>query len=363
MGVTVVRNRRGYLRFRIYDRGRETVVSTRCRDDGPRGRQRRVVEAKAVLIEERLRQGVALHRVLLEVLGDCPPRLLPRRTSDTRTTIKSYYETWVQRQVTPAVRKSAAIRYRLAFERIILPRLGEVTLVDLTPAVLLDFRAELFRRQFQGRTISVKTVRNILNGHLRAFWRDVRDVDGLIEGNPFAALKWPRTVNPDPDPFTADERDTIVNFFHRKRRHWSWWVLTQFWTGMRPSESAALRLRDVDLRRGEISITKSRDRGMEAAPKTARSVRTIRLLPNVLDALRTMPLPLHVEPGTYFFRNPEGTRSRPSGGRRRAGTRCYARSASGHGNSTPHATRSSRGRSHRGRISSGWQNTAARRSR
>lgn len=306
MGVKVVRNRHGFLRLRIYDRGRDVAISTRYRDDGARGRQRRLVEAKAVLIEEGLRQGISLHRVLFEVLGDCPPRLMPRRTSDTRVTVQSYYEMWIARQVPPAVRQSAAVRHRLVFERIILPHLGRLALGDLTPAVLLDFRAVLFQRQFQGRTIKVKTVRNILDGNLRALYRDARDIDGLVEGNPFAALKWPRTIQPEPDPFTAEERDSIVDFFWRKRRHWYWWVLTQFWTGMRPSESTALRVGDVDLGRGEIAITKSRDRGMEAAPKTRRSARTIRLLPNVQSALTTLPLPLHVEPTTYFFRNPEG---------------------------------------------------------
>jgi integrase len=208
--------------------------------------------------------------------------------------------------VPPAVRQSAADRHRLAFERIILPHLGRFALADLTPAVLLDFRAALFQRQFKGRTIKVKTVRNILDGNLRALYRDAREVDGLVSGNPFTALKWPRPIQPEPDPFTAEERDTIVDFFWRKRRLWHPWVLTQFWTGMRPSESAALRVGDVDLRRGEVAITKSRDRGMEAAPKTRRSARTIRLLPNVQEALAAMPLPLHAEPTTYFFRNPEG---------------------------------------------------------
>ncbi len=307
MGVKVVTNPRGYLRFRIYHHGRDVVVSTRLRDDGPRGKHRRVVHAKAVLIEERLRAGAPLHRALLDVLGDCPPRLVPRRTSDTSpTTVQSYYERWIARQVPPAVRQSAAVRYRLAFERIILPHLGQLALRDLTPAVLLDFRAVLFQRQFQGRTIKVKTVRNILDGTLRALYRDAREIDRLVEGNPFAALKWPRTIEPEPDPFTAEERDTILDFFARKRGLWHPWVMAQFWTGMRPSESAALRVGDVDLRRGEITITKSRDYGQEVAPKTRRSARAIRLLPNLHEVLKAMPLPLHAEPTTYFFRNPEG---------------------------------------------------------
>jgi hypothetical protein len=90
--------------------------------------------------------------------------------------------------VPPAVRQSAATRYRMGFERIILPRLGDLPITEITPAVLLDFRAELFQRKFHGRTIKVKTVRNILDGHLRALWRDARDIDALVVGNPFTAL-------------------------------------------------------------------------------------------------------------------------------------------------------------------------------
>lgn len=306
MGIWLTKNRQGFLRLRITYRGRETVISTRLRDDGARGPNRRVLEAKAVLINARLQEGAALHQALLDVLGDCPPRLLPRRPMGKGARLRDYYAVWIARQVPPAVRQSAATRYRINFERIILPRLGDLVLTDLTPAVLLDFRAELFQRKFQGRTIKLKTVRNIIDGQLRPLWRDARDIDGLVEGNPFAALKWPRVIAPEPDPFTADERDTLIDFYWRKRRHWYWWVLTLFWTGMRPSETTALRLRDVDLERGEISITKSRDQGMEAAPKTPRSARTIRLLPNVHDALKSFPLPLRGEPETYFFRNPDG---------------------------------------------------------
>jgi hypothetical protein len=46
---------------------------------------------------------------------------------------------------------------------------------------------------------------------------------------------------------------------------------------------------DIDLRLGTASITKSRSQQHEAAPKTQKSVREIRLLPNVLEVLRAMP--------------------------------------------------------------------------
>jgi integrase len=66
-------------------------------------------------------------------------------------------------------------------------------------------------------------------------------------------------VKDAPDPFTEEERDTILAFFRDQRPRWYPLVATLFWSGMRPGELAALRIADVDLERRKISITKSRD--------------------------------------------------------------------------------------------------------
>jgi hypothetical protein len=60
----------GYLRFRIFGSGRDIAASTRFRDDGPAGRNRRLVNAKTILIEKELKRGAELHRALLQMLGD-----------------------------------------------------------------------------------------------------------------------------------------------------------------------------------------------------------------------------------------------------------------------------------------------------
>jgi integrase len=75
-----------------------------------------------------------------------------------------------------------------------------------------------------------------------------------------------------------------------------------FWTGMRPSECIALRVGDIDLRNGTISITKSRNLGEERAPKTSASRRTINLLPNVVKVLQGAK-ELRVTEDDYFFKN------------------------------------------------------------
>src|SRR5688572_27396364 len=71
---------------------------------------------------------------------------------------------------------------------------------------------------------------------------------------------------------------------------------------MRPSECIALRVGDIDLKSGTISITKSRNLGEERAPKTSASRRTINLLPNVVKVLQVAK-ELRVTEDDYFFKN------------------------------------------------------------
>jgi hypothetical protein len=114
-------------------------------------------------------------------------------------------------------------------------------------------------------------------------------------------------VKEAPDPFTEEERDKILAFYRDKRPRWYPFVATLFWTGMRPGELAALRVADVDLERGKISITKSRDAGAEGPPKTARSRRDVTILPNLLAILKEVKHSDGHDPRTtYFFRNPDG---------------------------------------------------------
>lgn len=164
MCVTVVKNQHGYLRFRIFWKGRDVAVSTRFRDDDPAGRNSRLVNAKAILIEEKLRTGADLHRALLEVLGDCPPRLMPAPSPAVRArTMRDYYEEWITRRVPPLVRHSTSQKNRLCFEAIILPELGSAPLQDVTKARLEAFRAKLLAQKTRRGT--KRTVKNRSEHH------------------------------------------------------------------------------------------------------------------------------------------------------------------------------------------------------
>jgi integrase len=144
-----------------------------------------------------------------------------------------------------------------------------------------------------------------MDASFRAMIRDARTVDYLIEKDPFEALVWPRRTPTKPNPFQEEERDAIIAYFRQKVSFDYPFVYTLFFTGMRPSEALALSWGDVDLKRREVSITKSLYLGEESGTKTEGSERVIKVHPNVVDILEAIK-PLHVTEKSFVFLNQDG---------------------------------------------------------
>jgi integrase len=193
--------------------------------------------------------------------------------------------------------------------------MAEVELAAFSLEHLEDLRLRLHAKQGLG----LKTVRNVIDGSLRAMFRDARKA-GLEVGFPFGDLEWPRRVVPGPDPFTEEERDRLLEYFLRKRwrlgRHqgryqskvyfpYYAFLFTLFYTGMRPSEAVALRVKSVDLAAGTLFVERSRSLRAEAAPKTAAAARVVRLTPRNVQVLHEL-IELRAEPSDYVFKNTLG---------------------------------------------------------
>jgi integrase len=313
MGIKIRTNRHGFLGFQIRWQGERKWAGTKDRDDGPRGRRRTFLEAKARLIEEDLRAGIGLEAAFQRHALTCPRQLLPEETAPpasakTVRTIRDYYDTWIKRQVAPRVRLNTQLTRQCYFDGLILPRFGDRPLSDtgLTTSDLMDFQAELLRCGLRDKPLKISSVKSIILGHFRSMWTEARTVDKLITANPFADMKWPETRAGKPDPFTEADRDKVLAYLEKKMSRYYPWVFALFWTGMRPSESTALRVSDVDLEAGTLSLTKSRVRGSDGGTKTAASERTITVMPHVLTVLRKVPRPLHEKAGDFFFLDSKG---------------------------------------------------------
>jgi integrase len=196
-------------------------------------------------------------------------------------TVGEYYETWINIKNSLTNRKSNLRDYRQHFTAYLLASFARAPLSTITVTCLVKFQASLSER------VSLKTTRNVIDGSFRALWRSARE-GNLVEHDPFVLLKWPRRPKSRPDPFTAEERQKILAYIAENDGFYYPWVLTLFYTGMRPSEASALRWSDVDLETGTIVINKSRYMGDEGATKTAGSDRIIGVYDFVVQSLRCL---------------------------------------------------------------------------
>ena len=223
-------------------------------------------------------------------------------TASKPLTVREFYDEWIQKKKPPFVRVGLERNYRQDFQKNILPFMGDTELNRVTVDTLESFRIHLVN----DRRLALKTSRNIIDGSLRALFRDA---GRRVDHNPFNDLPtnwWPRLPQREPDPYTEQERDTILAYYRDNRPHWAYvFVFFRFWTGTRPSEATALKWGSVDLLNAKATIALSRHLGEENAPKTRASRRTITLLPNVVEILISI-LPLRVEPTTYVFIDGQG---------------------------------------------------------
>jgi integrase len=302
MSCKIYVSKKGVLAYRLHWNKQSSWEGTNLRDT-PQNRKR--VEADADLMSREMKAGRFDYGRWFPAGNKAPKTDAPRQS----WTVREYYGKWILQQRPPLVRKTNERAYKQHFSRYILPRFGEVSLTEtaLTTRALMDFQNYLLHnvpRLKKGTQpgLSVKTARNIMDGSFRAMVRDAREIDRLITTDPFMAIQWPKAKPVKRDPFTKEERDKILEYFRENQPFYYPFILTMFWTGMRPSECTALRVGDIDLKNGFIAVDKSRTLGEENATKTVGSTRTVKLFPQVAAILRRAK-ELRVTEDDYFFKN------------------------------------------------------------
>ena len=301
MACKVKVNQHGYLAFRLYWNGREDWQGTNWKDTE---KNRLKAEGRALEISEEMKAGTfnylrwfpngnRAHEFGGKV--DTPVESKP-------LTVREFYASWIEKKKPPFVRRSLEKAYRQHFTCYILPFMGDMELNSVTVDTLDDFRIYLTDE----RKVGIATAKAIMGCALQAMFRDARK---RVERNPFADLPqkwWPRQQQEEPDPFTEAERDDVLDHYRTKRPYNAYaFVYFRFYTGTRPSEAVALKWGNVDLWSGKATITTSRTLGEDNDTKTRASRRTITLLPNVVEVLKSI-LPLHVKHDSYVFTDEQG---------------------------------------------------------
>lgn len=127
-----------------------------------------------------------------------------------------------------------------------------------------------------------KTVREVVS-NLRQIFRLYRTRNRTAH-DPIDGIEITLPDAEDPDPFTREEIDTILNTPTHRQAELN---LIEFmvWSGPRVSEAMALAWEDVDLEAGTVIFRRARVRSQYKVTKTRRSTRKVQLLAPALRAL------------------------------------------------------------------------------
>jgi integrase len=112
----------------------------------------------------------------------------------------------------------------------------------------------------------------------------------LSASNPLIGVENAAVVRGLPDPLSPDERDQVLADLrkHYPVEIWAYFQW-QFWTGMRPEETIALRWSDIDTQQGTARVQRVRTfRGSERDGSKTHTIRDVDLLPQALEALKAM---------------------------------------------------------------------------
>ena len=215
-----------------------------------------------------------------------PKAKLFRRGNDIR--IKEKLDTWLERK-RRTCEASTWRDYRSAVNHYLIPEFGDFALPDLTAPVIPNWIDSL--------TISNQRINNVLIP-LKAIFHEAYH-DELIDKNPLERFQRLPRHTPEPDPFTREEMEKILDACEGQIRNIFKFA---FWTGLRTSELIALKWSDISVSKKTAYIRNVRTRaGEKDRPKTDSGIRTLELLPPALDALKAQR---QYTTEDYVFLNP-----------------------------------------------------------
>jgi len=205
-----------------------------------------------------------------------------------RLTVASFLTDWCTRHGS-GKRPRTRRRYRELLELHIIPQLGRLPLVKLTPMAIERRLHELYTQPAQknGKPLAAATV-NRVRSALHVALQDAL-YKGLLARNPCDAAKAPREERNETTVYTAEQAIAFMDAIAGDRMKALY--LLALTTGMRNGELLGLTWDTLDMERGYVQVARiagldEDNRPAYGLPKTDSSRRTIRLLPEVVDTLR-----------------------------------------------------------------------------
>lgn len=199
---------------------------------------------------------------------------------------------WLENYIKPSAKERTYIRYKQLIYAHIAEKLGEDEIDDLTPVVLQSFVSErlMFGNQKTGEGLSPNTVNaiiSVLKNSLRT-----AHLTGIAEKYAADIVKRPKQKEKKVECFTLTEQKKIENAVFRSKKPKMFGVILCLYTGLRVGELIALQWKDIDLKKGILTVSRSCHDGKRGIvfdePKTFSSRRMIPLPKQLLSRLKNI---------------------------------------------------------------------------
>jgi integrase len=177
--------------------------------------------------------------------------------------------------------------------RHVLPRFGNTPIGEISYMDIWKFVGDLKCSHKRKNNVLVP-MRSVLK---MAF------LEEIIDQNPMDRVKNVKVTKPDIYPLSMEEVRLVLDNVSLRFKNF---FIVAFFTGMRFGEMAALKWKHVDFRQGNIKVRETLVTGETGPPKTKKSVRDIRMLPPVVEALRNQMKVIMRKPDDYVFLNQYG---------------------------------------------------------
>lgn len=129
-------------------------------------------------------------------------------------------------------------------------------------------------------------------------------LDGVIAVNPIEGLESATHQRPDPDPFSIEEAESIIAALTKVDPQVARYFGFKFYTGLRTSESLALRWESIDFRTKLLAVSQAVVLGEHKDRTKTNTVRHVQLNSRALGFLQEQKAATFLLPGGWIFPDP-----------------------------------------------------------
>lgn len=204
---------------------------------------------------------------------------------------KDFLTFWLENYVKPDTKTRTYLRYFQIIRIYVAEKVGEYDLSELTPIILQTFITDMLtngRGRWGEEGLAPNTVNSIvsvLKNSLKTAY-----VLGCTDRQLGDKIKRPKLRERKIECFTVKEQRKIENAVLTSRKPKHFGVLLCLYTGLRLGEVVALNWKDIDLKKGMLSVNKTcydtPDGLVFDDPKTVHSRRIIPLPRQIMPILR-----------------------------------------------------------------------------